>query len=144
MAQLPGRHTVEGGGSEIVIAVSLLHLGLNFRFRVTFRTERHARMAGRHFPSRSGPSPPHRTGTVSPRVTVLALPPWRGTTFLDRFVRFSSLLCNRTMLRRPSFCPRTHREDGCSSTAFGYQLNSVPAVWINPATRGSAGTEFNW
>ena len=32
---------------------------------------------------------------------------------------FSSSHCDRTMLRRPSACHPTHREQGCSSTAFG-------------------------
>ena len=51
---------------------------------------------------------------------------------------FSSSLCDRTMLRRPSKSPGTPREEGCSSTAIGHVRHGHAAVWINPAVRGSA------
>jgi hypothetical protein len=52
---------------------------------------------------------------------------------------FSSLLCDGTMLRRPSESPSVRREDGCSSTAFGATTARKPSVWDNLAHRVSDG-----
>jgi hypothetical protein len=46
------------------------------------------------------------------------------------------------MLRRPSVPLRTQRGEGCSSTAVAEFANSISAVWINLAGRGSADIEF--
>jgi|GEM_PF-5538028 len=52
---------------------------------------------------------------------------------------FSSLLCSRTMLRRPSVSPSIVREEGCSSTAIGAPVPNSPRAWNNLADRGSRG-----
>ena len=49
--------------------------------------------------------------------------------------RFSSSLCDRTMLRRPSICHLTHREEGCSSTAINRPPREGDKCWNNPANR---------
>jgi hypothetical protein len=51
---------------------------------------------------------------------------------------FSSLLCSRAMLRRPSVYLTTQPEEGCSSTAFGVPDGGAAAVWEKPANRASA------
>ena len=65
--------------------------------------------------------------------------PFAGTLAFVPVELFSSSLCDRTMLRRPSFCQCTPREEGCSSTAIAPRLARGPAVWDNLAYRGSAG-----
>jgi len=61
----------------------------------------------------------------------------RGT--FDEFfgVGFSSVLCTRAMLRRPSNYQATPREEGCSSTAYGFLDLISQVAWNNLASRGS-------
>jgi hypothetical protein len=42
------------------------------------------------------------------------------------------------MLRRPSFCQRILREEGCSSTACDGRGGAAVAFWDKPAERTSA------
>jgi len=52
-------------------------------------------------------------------------------------VAFSSSLCDRLMLRQPSFCHHTPRGEGCSSTAIGRIQGAGWMVWDNLTVRGS-------
>src|SRR5262245_12528730 len=61
-----------------------------------------------------------------------------GYNTCDEFGWFSSLLCSRTMLRRPSVYLSTLREEGCSSNAFARAADRSAAGWNNHADLGSA------
>jgi len=54
-------------------------------------------------------------------------------------VVFSSPLCGRTMLRRPSVWSVMRPGEGCSRTAIGEVFLKLSGIWNNLANRGFAG-----
>jgi hypothetical protein len=76
------------------------------------------------------------SGHLRPGYPVVSAPV-SGYRVLCSRGRFSSSLCDRTMLRRPSTFHPTPREEGCSSTAFDTVYAIAYPGWCNLADRGS-------
>jgi predicted esterase len=69
-------------------------------------------------------------------------PPSRPLRSLCSRDRFSSSLCDRLMLRQPSACHHSPREEGCSSTAIDASYKFEAPTWNNPAHRGSGASNL--
>src|SRR5262245_43049233 len=91
--------------------------------RITFSASVHCENAVQVTCRRAFPCPP--------------LPPLVQPLVFVGCAGFSSWVSHRTMLRRPSESPGTHRGEGCTSTAFGSGSTCCRSGWINPASRGS-------